>query len=710
MNVEIEGIVDSEIFFNEGNHYGVYRVVASDSNDRPITIVGNFYKLEVDSYYAFSGSFIENPRFGMQFQVESYEKKLPIKDEYIIRYLSGVSFPGIGPKTAQILVEKMGSDVLEIIKNSRDEMLEVTGVSSDKIEVIKSVLQHQTGFDESIQFLNMHGITGTLIQSILNIYGEDTRQVLEINPYRMIEEVSGIGFKTADKLGQSLLFEQDHPFRLEGYLIYVYQEVCFKDGHSFIYKEDLHNRIDISGDDFEAAYDRLLQKGILIDDEGKIYHHTQYDAEVNVARFLVDHKHKSVFELDNIDESIVRIQRRLGIVFDDNQRDAIKQVFDQSVVIITGGPGTGKSTLLSGVISIIQDELKDVSITLCAPTGRAAKRLESLTKVNAATIHSVLKWNLHTNVFGMNETNPLESDVVIVDEFSMVDIWLLYKLILAGSKVKKFVFVGDKDQLPSVGPGYVLSDLLESDGFEVIRLEHNYRQEQGSEVIDLALSFNEGIFDISHYHKDVKYFDSRYGSAKDIVVKVVNEAMDRGYSLNDIQVLSPKYAGPNGIDNLNYFLQKSCNPESMHKRFVQVGARIFREGDKILQLKNQPDDGVYNGDIGTLVEIDDDRSLIVDFDGLFVTYDKSNYINISHAYAMSVHKAQGSEYPIVILLASRDFGMMLSRKLYYTAITRSSKSVILVGDLNSFDKASKTDTQIHRNTYLKERILHLMND
>lgn len=705
MELKIEGIVDSKVFYNESNHYGVFRIVSTESNDRPITIVGHFYNLELDSFYEFLGSYVENQRFGMQFNVASFRKLLPIQEEYVVRYLSGASFPGIGKITASIIVEHCGSHILETLRLDPDYVLEVPNVSKEKADLIQKVVRSQSAIDGAIQFLNTHGIVGKTIQNILSIYGDQTQEKLETNPYRMIEEVTGVGFTTADKLGGALGFEFEHPFRVEGYMTHWLKTLSFDPGHSFISKSDLFDRMhDIPEMILDSAYESLIKRRVFVEDDTRLYHYTQYDAEVSVSKHLVNHSGNFDMGIENFDISVKYIEKKMGIHFDEDQRNVMKEILNHSVVLLTGGPGTGKSTLLAGFISLIQSEFKHVNITLCAPTGRAAKRLESLTKVNAATIHSVLKWNLHTNVFGMNSENPLDTDIVIVDEFSMVDIWLLSKLLDASANVKKFVFVGDKDQLPSVGPGYVLGDLLRTDAFPIIELTHNYRQAQGSEVIDLAMQMNRGTFDVSEYTRDVRHFDSRYGTTKDIVLKLVREAMERGYTLNDIQVLSPIYNGSAGIDNLNYFLQKECNPESNLKRSIQVGARVFREGDKILQLKNQPDDGVYNGDIGELIDISEDRVVTVDFDGILVSYDSSNFINISHAYAMSVHKSQGSEYPVVIILASLEFRNMLSRKLYYTAVTRSSKAVILVGDLRAFQKAVNNNHETIRNTYLSQRI------
>ena len=526
----------------------------------------------------------------------------------------------------------------------------------------------------------------------------------------MVDELSGVGFKTCDVLGKSLGFEDDHIYRIEGLMSDTYKEVCFGKGHSFIDKSLLYEHLlSIEKMLLDEAYDSLINKKILFEDEDRLYHFTQYYAETGVAKFLNHFK-----DLDNIDLSddfeanIKDVEKDLAIEFGETQIEAINTFLNENLMILTGGPGTGKSTLLSGIVRYMQLHHPSYHISLCAPTGRAAKRLKELTNVSASTIHSILKWNIDTNEFGYNNENPLETDILIVDEFSMVDIWLFSKLIEASSRAIKILLVGDKDQLPSVGPGFVLKDLMDAKICEIVTLDYNFRQIEGSEVIDLALKMNEGLFEIDNYHKDVKFYDSSKYPTVEVLIQLVREALNRGYSIFDIQILSPKYKGKSGIDNLNFFLQKAFNPPSEYKEELKFGTKVYRKGDKILQLKNQPDDFVFNGDIGVLVEIID-KSVTVDFDGNYVTYAYSDLVNISHAYCMSVHKAQGSEYPIVVLIAEPDFWNMLSRRLYYTGVTRSSKSLILLGKKESFIKAVKNGHEDKRNTYLKER-LQIKND
>lgn len=705
MEQTLKGIVVARIYSNEQSGYGIFQIVLFNSDQKPLTIKGPLFDLEVEASYEFEGHYHEDDRYGLQFSVINYRKTVPNDKDFIIRYLSGPAFPGIGAKTAEAIVDEYGENVLEDIKERRLNELKISGISKDKANLIINTLQQHDPHEEAVTFLLANGLSSKQIMKIMSVYEDRAISIISTNPYQLVFDIDGIGFKTADKVAKYLNFEEDHEYRLEAFLLDRFKDVSFSNGDSFVTYPILREIAkELSDEQFRSAYASLIRREELIEDENRIYHYTQHESEVFVAKFLSSFSFDGkIFDVENFEDRIEQVERNLYITFDEHQKSAIQKFLQEDVMILTGGPGTGKSTLLSGIVNLIQTTMPRMHITLCAPTGRAAKRLESLTNVQASTVHSVLNWNLEKNTFGMHEDNPLETDILIVDEFSMVDIWLFANLLKASTHVKKFLFVGDQDQLPSVGAGFVLGDLIASKRFETIKLERNYRQEQGSEVIDLALNMNQGKFEIEDYHKDVKFFDSRYGSVKDIVLRIVDEALNKGYSLNDIQVLAPMYDGPAGIDNLNHFLQRMCNPPNSQKKEVVVGRRIFREGDKILQLKNQPDDFVFNGDIGILVEANP-KQIVVDFDGNFVEYDPQDFINLSHAYAMSVHKAQGSEYPIIVLVAVKRFYRMLSRRLYYTGATRSSKSLILVGDYEAFEQAIQHARESKRNTYLVERI------
>ncbi|MEG1462838.1 MAG: AAA family ATPase, partial [Anaerorhabdus sp.] len=408
------------------------------------------------------------------------------------------------------------------------------------------------------------------------------------------------------------------------------------------------------------------------------------------------------------EESLQEIQEKLNIQYDPKQMEALNQFFNEDFMILTGGPGTGKTTVVRGMVSIFKKLYPLANIACCAPTGRAAKRLAELTEVDTYTIHSLLLWDLESNTFGKNENEPLFIDLLIVDEFSMVNNWLFYNLVKACVHVKKICLIGDENQLPSVSPGCLLKDLIESSLFPVVRLEHIFRQQEGSDVIELANQIRKGYLDFTKLNQDVAFFETNQFGVKDRVVHIVQQALDKGYELKDIQILACMYQGVAGIDRLNNALQACFNPPSKDRREWKVGYRIFREEDKILQLKNQPDDDVYNGDIGRLVEIiypqEDPNNtvrLIVDYEGIFVEYSPENFERITHAYCISVHKSQGSEYPIVIFPIVEQHRHMLQRSLLYTAITRAKKSLVLLGSKSVSEEACKTEVKRRETTLIK---------
>lgn len=704
MSDQIKGVVERKIFSSEQSGFGIYRIAILDENEE-ITIKGPLSTLEVDSTYVFTGVYDDDPRYGMQFKVEQFEEILPSNKDHVLQYLSGPSFPGVGIKSAEAIVKKYGEDVLNKIKDNPDFEMKVKGISDKNLTMICNTIRQETPTDEAINLMLLNGFSSKQALAVTKKYEDKTIEIIQENPYRLMMEINGIGFRTVDKLGRNMKFTQDHPYRLEALILDQYETIAFGRGDSFIYLEEFLDLIDPALYPYVTdSLASLIDQGYLVMEEERVYHHTQYEAEVFVSEFITDFEYRGYdFNIPQFKKVFSDVEDDLGLNFDKDQIKAIQEFLEEDIMVLTGGPGTGKSTLLSGVVRLLQKSCPWLHITLCAPTGRAAKRLSELTNVHSATVHSVLKWEPNTNTFKQNETNPLTTDVLIVDEFSMVDIWLLSNLLKASKHVKKILFVGDKDQLPSVGPGFVLGDLIQSKYLKTIFLEKNYRQEEGSEVVDLALKVKDGKFDLNSYHKDVKFFDSRYGPIHEIVNKVVIEALDKGYSLYDIQVLAPKYAGKAGIDTLNHVLQRTFNPESIEKKEMLVGSTIFREGDKILQLKNQPEDMVYNGDIGQLVDVEHNQ-MVVNFDGTYVTYDRTDFLNITHAYCISVHKAQGSEYPIIILLAHPSYGIMLSRRLYYTAMSRSSKSLILIGMIESFVQAAENQNESHRYTYLTERL------
>lgn len=713
--VKINAKVVHVVYHNEDNFYTVLRLKLNDENEKSLTATGFIQNIEPDILYNFYGQYVEHAKYGMQFNIQSYEKPLPSEREGIIRYLSGIQFPGVGQKTAKKIVEYLGDDCLSMIRNDLS-VLDELNLSQKIIDSIKDGLaQEDSSMEELIQFLNVHGIGIRNIIRLNKAYGKEALEKLKENPYRVIEECDGFGFLTADKIAKSIGVEDDDPRRMYAYLISLCMNMCMKTGDSFVKTEALQEQYEKAG---FTSFEELLQKALfnrqLVKEDNRIYPITQYQSEEGISDFLV---HFPYYEIQKVDKELLsnyleELQQDFAITYDETQKEAIFDFFDHPFSIITGGPGTGKTTVVKAIVTLFKMLYPTSEIICSAPTGRASKRLSELTDCASKTIHSLLEWDLETNTFGKNEKEPVLADLLIIDEFSMVDNWLFYNLLLASKRIKKICIIGDENQLPSVSPGCVLRELIESQLFPVIRLNHIYRQKDGSDVIQLAHDIQTSIPNFDDYHDDIAFFECSAEDIKNKIVFIVKDALDKNYSLSDIQVLSPIYSGPVGIDILNKTLQETFNPKDTFKREIKTGYMTFREGDKILQLKNQPDDDVYNGDIGTLVEIESSEenengktTLYVQFDETFVSYTLDNISNITLAYCISIHKSQGSEYPIVIMPIVNSHYHMLQRKLIYTGVTRARQSLILLGSKNAFIKGIETEERHERESSLKEKLI-----
>lgn len=705
------------VFRNDSTFYTVMRFRINDKQEKVITVSGIFASIEKDTLYNIFGHYVNHPRYGMQFAAESYEKPLPDDRESIIRFLSSSQFKGIGKKAAETVIDALGTDCLSLLKE-KPELLDVLPLTDKQIASFKEgIATMDDSMEQLIRFLNIHGIGMKNLARLNHTYGKEALSVLKENPYRIIEECDSIGFATADKIAMNLGFAKNDERRLYAYLISLVMDLCVRDGDSYVLLEDLRNCFAKKTNGLTASFDDLLYKAILnrqlVQEEDRIYPITQFEAETEIAHYLHGFPYKALEPCDKtvLQQYLEQLEQASGITYDETQVEAILSFFDNPLLIVTGGPGTGKTTVVQAMVKLFQLLYPSANVICAAPTGRAAKRLYEVTGAPSSTIHSLLQWDLESNRFGRNEDNPLTEDLLIIDEFSMVDVWLFSRLSLAGRNIKKICIIGDEDQLPSVGPGSVLRDLVDSEQFPLIRLNHIYRQSSGSDVITLAHDIHDGKADLSALKTNVAFFSCPDSAIAQNAVTVVTDALNKNYSINDIQVLSPMYKGAAGIDTLNTSLQEAFNPPDITKKEVRYGYTTFREGDKILQLKNQPDDNVFNGDIGILLEIEDakDRddhktTIIVNFQDNFVEYNQDNWNNITLAYCISVHKAQGSEYPIVIMPFSRSHTIMLQKKLIYTAITRARKSLVMLGDREAFEKGVETSERHIRATTLVQRL------
>lgn len=716
--ISIQGKVIHTIYRDDKTRYTVARFRLYELNEKMITITGYFPEFQSDLLLNLTGIYLDHPRFGMQFQVQHYHRILPNEPDSIITFLSSPLFPGIGKKFAEAIVERWQEDALNVLKDDPSILKEIKGYTPKKEESIINGLIQYGEDEEAIRFFTTNGLGIRNILRLDRVYGKDAYRLVKENPYRLIDEVDGIGFKIADKLALNMGFDWDDPRRLMAGLCAMTMEECMRTGDSYVEFNRLENLFSTQFNDNSLDFSHLLHDAVrqtkLIQIDEKVFHPSQYVSEQYIAHALKEFPYLELQPI-NDDEIITQLdilQRELNIEYDDSQKEAILTFFHSPFTIMTGGPGTGKSTVIGAMIHLWKRLYPSYSLACAAPTGRASKRLFELNGVESFTIHSLLKWDLESNTFGMDETNPLSIDCLIIDEFSMVDTWLMSHLLKASQQVKKILIVGDKDQLPSVAPGQVLKDLIDCEVFPVISLKHIYRQKEGSDVISLAHQIREQALDFDQFKQDIRWFDCKAMDVKKLVLDVIQQALLKGYPLQQVQVLAPMYSGLAGIDALNHAIQKFVNPYDENKRELKVGTQTFRVDDKILQLKNQPNDDVFNGDIGTCVEIvyarEDElkqNRIIVDFDGRIVEYTSENFINITLAYCVSVHKAQGSEYPIVLLPVVSEHRFMLQKRLLYTAVTRASKSLILIGSKQLFIQGTTLNEDVPRKTCLLDYLI-----
>ncbi|HRM91571.1 MAG TPA: ATP-dependent RecD-like DNA helicase, partial [Thomasclavelia ramosa] len=631
------------------------------------------------------GDYEIHPKYGKQFKLSEYRIIYAKESEEIIKYLSSPLFKGIGKALATQIVNTLGEECLEKIKEDKHNLDLVRGMTEKRREIIYEALTNGDYDQEVMQFFMGHGISLKNLGLIQAYYQEKTLEILQNNPYQLVEDIDGIGFKTADELALKTGGTLDNPNRIKAGIIYSIKQYGFNTGSTYCYLDEIkimfskiiYNIEEVS---FNEYLDELIDEGLIIQRGDKYYYFEMDEAEKNIAEYLKIRINKpdELFDEKEVERLLTNYEKTQGICYAAKQKEALNYFLKSSCMILTGGPGTGKTTIVQALLKVYSVLYPDDRIGLVAPTGRAAKRLTELTGIYACTIHRLLKWDLHSNTFAMNKSNPLDLDVLIIDEFSMVDCLLLSKLFEAGRGINKVLFIGDYHQLPSVAPGNILQDLMEA-GVKTIELDEIFRQAKDSGIIQLAhhIIHNEiENMDLFEQYRDINFFPCiNYDVVKNVKI-IVKKAIDEGYDTNDIQVLVPMYQGVAGIDALNDALQDVFNPIDEFNDSYQIGRKEYRVGDKILQLKNRPDDDVFNGDIGTLVEIcrkDNfeylQDTLIVDFDGNFVEYTSNTFNTITHAYCMSIHKSQGNEFKIVIMAVLSDYYIMLRRNLLYTAIT-----------------------------------------
>ncbi|MDE6471589.1 MAG: ATP-dependent RecD-like DNA helicase [Clostridia bacterium] len=732
----LKGYVEEIVFRNVDNGYCVINVNADGVLE---TAVGIFPPIEEGEYLEMKGNFAVNAKFGEQFNVKECKIAKPEDKETIMRYLASGLFAGVGEVTAKNIVDLFGTATLDVIENAPNKLANVKGVSLKKAMAIYEAYIVHKEQQATIVYLQSYDISLNLALRIYKQYGEGTRRIIEKNPYQMVEDVDGVGFITADKIAVKMGFDQFSRFRISSAISHVLQESANRNGHTYLPRGEVVyevcNLLRMNLD--ECGYlvngiilDCVVQGKIVIVNQGDtecIFLTRIYENEFGIASCVINLlKYAKPIDL-NVDVDIEQYQKSHGITLHEGQINAIKNCVSYGVNVITGGPGTGKTTIINCIINILKKQGKKVA--LCAPTGRASKRLSEATGEDAKTIHRLLDLDFTSGKghFNYNEDTRLQADVVIVDEVSMCDEYVFHALIRSVKKGGRLILVGDKDQLPSVGAGNVLADIISCGAVPINYLTRIYRQSDDSLIIENAHKVNSGIFPtIDNKSKDF-FFDLQNDTA--IMLKNVIELTTKrlpafaGITPKDIQVLCPTKKGVLGVENINVEMQKALNAPDKSKNEIRSGANIFREGDKIIHTVNNyqmewySDDGlsgsgVFNGDIGYIVAIDKSApSMKVEFDdGKIATYRQENFDELTLAYAISIHKSQGSEFPAVIITAYGGNPYLMTRNLLYTAITRAKSLVVIEGSKESTAKMVSNNYTAKRNTLLAEFINQIISN
>lgn len=734
--MQIEGPLEGVIFRNEQNGYTVFVL---DYNSTPVTCVGKLARANEGENLLLEGEWVNNAKYGNQFAFSSYEVVLPKSLAGIERYLASGLIKGVGPVTAKNIVDRFKEDTFDIIEMSPSSLAEVKNISMKKALEIGEKFKELKKLQNAVMFLQSYNITTNMAIKIYDVYGSKTIDIVKNNPYRLVEDVDGIGFLTADRIAKSIGIPFDSEFRVRAGILHALNQAVEKTGNTYMPKTLLLNQaeaiLELSQEGRESLYDDALS-GLTLDKTVIIMWHDGHEIvvpskyyfyESTVAQKLALLNTATITKKQDVDDEIKNFEERNHIVFHDEQKEAIKNAINSGVSVITGGPGTGKTTIIKCIIEIIKQNKQ--RFMLLAPTGRASKRMGDATGEEAKTIHRALEvasGDLATiSRFVYNENNTFKTDVVIVDEVSMVDVALMNHLCKALPRDCKLILVGDKDQLPSVAPGNVLDDIIKSGIIKVTMLTKIYRQSDDSLIITNAHLINSGKMPLINNSSKDFFFEekSELNEIKNSIVDMVTRRLPKftGLESGQIQVLAPLKAGVCGIDNLNKCLQESINPPSIKKMELVVGNTIFRVGDKVMQTTNnynlvwkkmngfveEEGEGVFNGDIGNIELIDfQTGEMVVDFeDGRRCLYPRTEVSQLSLAYAITIHKSQGSEFDVIIIPAIAGPAMILTRNLIYTAVTRAKKMVVIVGEQKNLKRMVSNNYTVQRFTLLKELLI-----
>ena len=706
-------VVERITYQNAENGYSVMKVKVKGYDDL-VTLVGNLLEVPAGAVLLCEGEWRVDKRYGQQFQCETWEEVMPATAYGIEKYLGSGLVKGIGPKFAKLIVGHFGTDTIEVIETDIERLYEVPGIGKKRVEKIRESWEKQKDIKNVMLFLQGFGVSTAYAAKIYRQYGKESIDKVKENPYRLADDIWGIGFKTADGIARKMGYEMNDERRLRSGLIYTLNQLA-DEGHCYAEEEQLiataKQLLEADEECIRTAMTHAIETEDLMLDGTAIYLPPFYYAECGTANRLNTLVHtKEAGSIFTARFDLAKLQRETGIEYDEVQVEAIRQAIASKVMVLTGGPGTGKTTTTKAIIAALQSA--GMRILLAAPTGRAAKRMSEATGMEAKTIHRLLEYNPQDG-YKRNDENPLEGDALIVDECSMIDIILMNNLTKALPTTMRLVLVGDIDQLPSVGAGNVLRDIIDSGVIPVVRLTRIFRQAQSSRIVMSAHAINRGCFpDISNGQHTDFFFMKQEEPEKvaETIVSLVRDRLPKAYRqpTANIQVLTPMQRGVVGAANLNMALQQALN----HNTAALVrGGYTYKEGDRVMQLRNNYDKDVYNGDLGYVRSVDmEERTLTVDFDGQMVEYEASELDELTLAYATTIHKSQGSEYPIVVMPVLMTHYVMLQRNLIYTGITCAKKICVLVGQTKALAYAIHNMKVLKRNTRLKERLAPVATD
>ena len=723
--MEVIGIYKKTIYSSDkGYIIGLLKVKESDDKsyiNKTITFTGYFHELVLDEIYQFKGDLIRHPKYGEQIQVTSYEKVKPKDKDGVIEFLSSDLFSGIGEKLAKSIVEKLGENAIDLIIKDSTVLNDIKGLTPKKINTIKETLKQYEESNNIYVHLTQIGFNIKDSMLIYNKYKKHTLDIINDNIYKIISDIDELNFTKVDNIAMNLNIDKLSPERIKACIIYIMNELTFQTGNTYLEYEEIIRGVEnylqeeISMDDFDEYMYYLEKERRIINYNKHYYLYEIFSNENYIADRILSLTTKEEKKIKDIDKYLEKIEKKFKIKYNDKQKEAIIESLESNITIITGGPGTGKTTIIKAIVELYSmindynnDELNS-HLVLLAPTGRASKRISESTRKPSSTIHRYLKWDKEKNKFGVNEYNPEKHDFIIVDEVSMIDINLFASLLRGLTKNIKIVLVGDYNQLPSVGPGEILKDLIDSEIINIVELDLLYRQDENSYINTLAKEIKDNDLSESFLEQksDFTFLECSSNSIRLNLNNICKKLIEKGYDYKRVQVMAPMYMGENGIDNLNIELQNIFNPKSIDKEELVYQGVIYRENDKVLHLVNDPDLNVFNGDIGVIKKIEfapktksGKDEITIDYDGNIVTYTSKDFNKFKHGFIISIHKSQGSEFELVILPVCNSYRRMLYRKLLYTAVTRAKKKLIVLGEVQPFIYAINNERELSRKTSL----------